>query len=148
MNFTACQHRKALSVRSEYLDANYLASKRIETPDPCQGCFVGQQVVISWHIPSRCLPAEIDLWVRYGNRCFTKVTHTVCEPAGFWAYRVMNEDFWNLKGIVAYSATLRQGDREIDQWNHHLWADLVEVIDESKDQISLLIPPPASTLDF
>lgn len=139
---TGCVRQRMLVARSEYLDPGYLASRRIETPDPCQGCFVGQQIVVSWSVPSRCLPADIDLRLRYGNRCFSSVCHTVDQPQGFWIYRLLDDEFWELEGIVAYSATLSHDDHVIDQWNHHIWADLIEVPyeEDGKPIASLLLP--------
>jgi len=144
----ACHHPRMIRARSEYLNPGYLASSHIETPDPCRGCFTGQQVVVSWNVPCRCLPADIELWVRYGDRCFTKIVHPISTPSGFWIYRLIDDDFRKLKGIVAYSAKLTKEGVVLDQWNHHLWADLVEVLDEEAGQVSLLIPEPELTHHF
>ena len=70
-----------LSVQQQWIDANYLASVQINTPDPRKASPpLGQMLIIDWYIPDRILkqnPSEtiiitlkIDDWrrIRKSNR--------------------------------------------------------------------------------
>lgn len=125
---TACAHRPAITARSEYFDAKYLASSQVDTPDPCRSCFSGQQIVINWHVLTRCLPAQIHLSVRYGDHTTDEATYDVTAPSGFWFFRLLNKEFWDKQGILSYSVRLYGCDGHlISKWNHHLWAELITI---------------------
>jgi hypothetical protein len=141
MMTASCHHRRMVTARSEFLDASYLASTKIETPDPCKQCFLGQQLVITWNVPSRKLPAEIDLQIRYGNRQFQQITHPIQTPAGYWTFRLMNKEYSKMQGICAYSVQIVSDGCVIDRWDHHLWADLVQLPSHEDDKVSLLLEP-------
>jgi len=125
---TGC-YRPGLSCRSEYLDPNYLASEQVNTPDPCRVCYYGQQIVVFWNLPRDCLsrPVELLLHVRYGTREVETIKHTITRAYGSWIYRLINQDYWCREGIVSYQAQLCQEGRLIDEWDHHLWAELIEI---------------------
>ena len=124
---TACQHRPSVYARSEYFNESYLASSHIDTPDPCRACFNGQQIVINWNVPIRNLPATIILQVRYGNHECYEMTYQVNSPRGFQLYRLLNKEFWEKQGIASYSLKIYSGDQCIGTWNHHLWADVIDI---------------------
>lgn len=124
---TACQHRPTVYARSEYFDTKYLASSHIDTPDPCRACFNGQQIILNWNVPSRALPATIVLQVRYGNHECAELTYQVDQPSGFQVYRLLNQEFWEKEGIASYSLKIYSADQCIGTWNHHLWADIIEI---------------------
>ena len=124
---TAC-HRPTLTCRSEYLDPSYLASERVNTPDPCRRCFYGQQIIVSWNLPHGIqTPVELLLHVRYGTREVETLHHTITHSGGYWIYRLINQDYWCREGIIAYKAQLCQEGRELDEWTHHLWAELIPI---------------------
>ncbi len=129
-----CQYSRPLSVRSEYLDTKYLAAKQIDTPDPRCSCFTGQQLVIRWNLPPSCVPAEIVLQVRYGNREMQEFRRSTCERWGTWMFRLMDKDFWKYQGILSYSVQIYHEGTLIDQWNHHLWAEVITIDSTSLDQ--------------
>ncbi len=124
---SACSHTPAITARTEYFNEGYLASSRIETPDPCRTCFNGQQIVMNWNLQTRCLPATIVLSVRYGNHEFDEVVHEVNAPAGFWIFRLLNQEYWDRQGILSYSVRLYSGETLISAWNHHLWAEQIYI---------------------
>ncbi len=133
-----CANRPVVQARSEYLNSSYLASQKIGTPDPLAACFNGQQLVINWHIPERCVPAEIELQLRYGNRYFQEVRYPVDAPAGIWIYRILGKEFAQLEGISSYCITIHAGDVCLGSFKHHLWADLIEL---PGDTASLRLDP-------
>lgn len=126
-----CAARPMIQARSEYVNPSYLASQKIGTPDPLSACFYGQQLVINWHIPERCLPAQIHLQLRYGNRCFQEVVYPVNMPAGIWIYRLLGKEFSEVEGIASYSLAIYAGDTCLGTFKHHLWADLIELPGET-----------------
>ena len=127
LSLTACcQHRPTVYARSEYFNEKYLATSHIDLPNLYTPCFNGQQIVLNWNVLTRCLPATIILQVRYGNHECAEVTYQVDVPRGFKVYRLLNNEFWDKKGIASYSLKIYSGDECIGTWNHHLWADVIE----------------------
>lgn len=132
---TAC-HRAPLICRSEYLYPDYLASEQINTPDPLRDCFYGQQVIVSWNLPMQCFtePIELLLHVRYGDRTVETIKIPVEKTKGYWVYRLINRDYWCREGILAYRVEVCQEGHLLAEWNHHLWAEVIEIGSEEISQ--------------
>lgn len=114
-----------LSCRSEYLYPNYLASDRIQTPDPDRLYFYGQQVIVYWNLPHTLVPAELKLEVRYGTRECETHYYPVTVGCGHAIYQITEDAYWCKEGIVAYKATLLYDNEPIADWSHHLWVELI-----------------------
>lgn len=120
-------HRAPLHCRTEYLYPDYLASTHVLTPDPCRKCFFGEQIVIKWDIERQCLPVELVLHVRYGNREQETVAWPIANPKGYQIYRLVNDDYWCSEGILSYKAELYKDGLQIADWEHHLWVEIIEI---------------------
>ena len=122
-------HRSYLSCRSEYLYPPYLASFQVNTPDPKQACFCGQQIIVSWSLPKhyRNLPLNLRLNIRYGNREIETVSIPIATLSGWSIHRLINEDYWCKGGILSFQAEILQEGEIITQWAHYLWAKIIEI---------------------
>ncbi len=125
--FSGC-NRIPLSCRSEYLGPNYLASAAIDTPDPLQACFMGQQIVVRWNLPSQApCPTTLRLSVRFGTREIETFTTPINNRNGYWIFRLLNQDYVCKQGIVSFKAEIFNGDVLLSSWRHFLWADIIEI---------------------
>lgn len=125
-------HRPTLLCRTEYLTLEYLASEQVNTYDLARDCFYGQQIVVFWNVPAEYEPRSVNLklHVRYGTRQLESFSIPVKKRSGFWVHRLINQNYWDYGGIVAYQAQLFQNELLIDEWNHHLWpASFIEIGD-------------------
>jgi hypothetical protein len=122
-------HRPILSCRSEYLCPPYLASEQVNTPDPIRCCFFGQQIVVSWNLPKRYkgTPLTLVLHIRDGNRTIQTISTPIEDLRGKWIYRLVNQDYWDRGGILAFQAQLCQEGEVIGQWDHYLWVKIIEI---------------------
>ncbi|MBI3900853.1 MAG: hypothetical protein HY324_01725 [Chlamydiia bacterium] len=118
---------RPLSCRSEYLYPSYLASSRVNTPDPQMGAFVGEQIVIAWHLPRRyrCHPASILLHVRYGDHTLATFEKSLDTEKGWWIYRLLSGEYQCHKGILSFDAQLLCAGEVVDEWRHSLWVPVI-----------------------
>ncbi len=124
--FVGC-HRAPLQCRTEALYPDYLASTNVGTPDPCNACFLGQQVVMQWNVPHPCLPLELVLHVRYGSREDAIFSWPITRSRGHHIYRLINDEYWCREGIVSFKAVLYQDGEPLYDWKHSLWVDLIQI---------------------
>lgn len=120
-------HRAPLVCRSEYIYPDYLASEQILTPDPCRRCFFGQQVIVFWSLPRRFRPDELKLYVRYGTREQATISWPLSMSYGYRIYRLVNDAYWCLEGIVSFKAELYREGECIADWTQHLWTEIINV---------------------
>ncbi|MFN0065482.1 MAG: hypothetical protein ACKVOH_04515 [Chlamydiales bacterium] len=120
--------RHLVNARSEYLYPDYPASVQISTP-PCYDCFVGQQVISYWRLPSRFSleNSKLLLSVRYGDHAIEHFERALTERSGYWIYRLLNDEYWCRDGILSYSAKVVHNGQVIDQWDHHLWQEVIVI---------------------
>ena len=125
-----CQSRY-VTCRSEYLYPQYLASQRVNTPDPFRQCYYGQQVIVRWNLPPNCMvgtePILLRLQVRYGNREIETLNVPIEKRQGWKIHRLINQDYWCRGGILAFKAELIHNGEILDDWTHYLWADLIQI---------------------
>lgn len=128
--FAAGCSRNALVCRSEYLYPDYLASEQILAPDAFRRCFYGQQLVVHWNLPAECEPTELSLKVRYGSREEKTFSWSIHGHRGYRIYRLINDDYWCLNGIVSYKASLYENNQLLKEWTHMLWVDTISLSNE------------------
>lgn len=122
---TSCS-RQLLEVRSQYLNPDYLASTHVRTPDPCRSCYLGQQIVIRYKVPQRCLEgAQVQLAVRYGDFSSAQFVKPIAKSRGYFLFRLVNVDYWTRQGIISYKVDLTSQGCLLATKQHHLWADLI-----------------------
>lgn len=124
---TSCMER--LSVHTEYLSYQNLASFHVGTPDPELCCpTVGQKLVISWSLPKFfCSYNQLTLKIkiRFCNNEETEVTVRLNHLQGTYIYSLLNDDFFEKGGILTYKVDLLGNDLILDTWNHQLWAERI-----------------------
>lgn len=124
-----------MTCRSEYLYPQYLASERVNTPDPFRKCYYGQQVIVRWNLPRSCMvgsePVFLRLQVRYGNREIETLSVPIKKCQGWKIHRLVNQDYWCCNGILAFKAELIRADQILDNWTHYLWTDIIEISSEN-----------------
>jgi hypothetical protein len=128
--FSSCA-RSHLSIRNQYLDHSYLASCRIGTPDPLKcAAFCGQQLIIHWRL-SKEAATRPDLHLRlhllYRNFTSETVAIPIRRPRGFYTYRLINQCYWEKRGILTYRLQLCSGDEVLESWTHQLWTQLIDL---------------------
>lgn len=110
--------RSALEVRSQYLNPSYLASCKVDTPDPNLLCFYGQEIIIHYNAP---IPAQLTLQVRMCDRTVRIFTKQLTKSSGYTNWRVMApEEF------LSYKLELVHEGKVIACKRHHLWADIID----------------------
>lgn len=128
-----CQHR-LLDVRSEALYPAHLASEKIDTIDPSRLCFYGQQIVAYWRLSPHCFEqssCQLVVTVRYGNQCVETFTSIIPDWKGYWIHQWLNEEYWEKGGILSYKVELYADDQLLEQWRHHVWAELIELVPQN-----------------
>lgn len=120
-----------VTCRSEYLYPQYLASERVNTPDPFRKCYYGQQVIVRWNLPQSSMigtePIYLRLQVRYGNREIETLNVPLDKRRGWKTHRLINQDYWCRGGILAFKAELIRNGEILDDWTHYLWVDVIEI---------------------
>ncbi len=139
-----CQ-RSYLSLSQEKVDARYLASTYVGTPDPRQDDPpMGQRVIINWFVPAKILEKQprIDLHLLFWDYTQRMVTYPLEKQTGSKVYFLLGKDFEQTKGILTYKAEIVTEDgRVFSEWKHQLW---VELITPDKD-LELPAPTPQET---
>jgi hypothetical protein len=122
-------HRSWVTCRTEFLYPDYLASERVNTPDPNRYCFFGQQLIVHWRIPKSHFIRGVTLvlHLRYGDRSQNKIEIPLEKNTGWWVYRLLNQEYGSRGGILSFKAELIQDGDLLDRWTHFLWTDLIEI---------------------
>lgn len=126
----ACAPNK-LTVHTEYITQEFLASYHVDTPDPLLlNPPIGQRLVIQWVLPRqyRCLDdLHLHVKIRFRNRQEISFDIPLNKLIGFYCYELLNEEFCKTKGILTYKIDLMGGGEVLDEWRHQLWAELIEI---------------------
>lgn len=140
LSFLTSCHKPLLMCRTEYLTPIYLASQQILTPDPLRDCFYGQQLIVKWNLSRECVDDSLLLVVhlRFGTRENETIKVPLTKAFGFWVYRLLNQEYWCKGGIISYQAQLWHLGELVEEWNHHLWTELIEIREEDLASIQSL----------
>ncbi|AAF38491.1 conserved hypothetical protein [Chlamydia pneumoniae AR39] len=120
----------SLSSFTEYVGPEYSAAAQLSIEQSCHDEVYGQQVVVTWSLPSRmrkCLPVTLYLWVYYGNGKVEKLTYEVNQSAGYRVYCLKGLEYKELQGIISYRVALCSGNQEIVSRRHHLWMEVISL---------------------
>lgn len=124
---TGCS-QAPLSVFTEYVSVESLPSFQVGTPDPRLYCpDTGEKLHISWGMPvgSCYKDLEIKLFLRFGNGEDKELNFPLFDKKGTLVYPLLNEDYWNKKGVFTYKIELYADETLIDTWIHQLWAERI-----------------------
>ena len=130
MFITGCI-RQPLTVYTDYVNKEDLASSHVETPDPQQNCpDIGQRLVIFWALPWK-FKNRNDLYLQYSVRLrdHTEISERLhlIRKSGYECYFVKNEDFFQSGGIATFKVAVFGSEGVIYEWIHPLWVDLIEI---------------------
>lgn len=120
-----------LTIEQEWVDRRYLASERVNTPDPRRDHPPqGQMLILSWRIPKALFAEKPHIVLEILFRDFTTISLTipVKSPMGDETYTLLNEAFQKTRGLLAYKAYLvtENGIRHY-LWQHQLWVEPVHL---------------------
>lgn len=145
---SACGRSGSLSLMMDKIDARYLASTHVGTPDPRQvNPPHGQRIIINWFLPAKIMEkgVHINLHILFWNNTAEVVTYPLKTQRGSQQYFLLDEEFERKKGILTYKAEIITADGELySEWKHQMWVNLILVEDE------VPLPPeenPSSRLD-
>jgi hypothetical protein len=120
-----------LSLRQQKVDATYLASSRVGTPDPeAAHPPLGQKLIIDWAIPKKLLAKkpEVVLYILYKDHSQKKLVYPIRDRHGNEVYSLLNDDFEATGGLLTYRAEIVLPGGEIYRdWKHQLWVNLITV---------------------
>lgn len=121
---------KYLSIYSEVINQQSRASTRVNTPDRLHHINPhGQRLFVSWHLPKKFLgkPLEGKLFIRFVGPYQEEIPFTITSLHDSLTYEIINEDFFDKKGILTYSVEIYSEGQKIDHFNHKMWTDLILV---------------------
>lgn len=141
-----------LSVHTDYLSKESLASYYVGTPDPLlQNPPFGQRLILSWNIPKDLyqklfkadennvsgenLPPHLEITIRFRTRQEQVCRLPLHKTSGTAIYSVLNEKYCATQGIATYRVRLIARGKVYEEWRHQLWKDLIlfEEIPEEPD---------------
>lgn len=123
-----------ITVQTEYITHESLASYYVGTPDPrLKEPLVGQRLIICWSLPSSNMSKLVKLYlkVRFRNREEEERLIEIQRSSGSYIYNLEGNQFCEKKGILTYKIEIRDNNGIITKWQHQLWSELIEVKVES-----------------
>lgn len=126
--FSGCTGSR-LSVQTDFLTDENLASYYVNTPDPLLNCgAVGQRMLISWAFPKaylQCYNMYILVHIRYRNHEEELLRLENLNSRDLYIFTLLNDDYFKTKGILTYKAELFADDVVLVEWYHQLWVELI-----------------------
>ena len=133
---SSCQ-KYYLSVCQQWVDARYLASTHVNTPDPRQANPpIGQMLSMDWRVPKELLSQKpyIELDLIFWDYTETKKTFPIDKRMGWVSYQLLGEEYDKTGGILTYKASIKTSDGTVyREWKHQLWVKLIQ-IEPEKDE--------------
>lgn len=128
--FSGCS-RYYVDVSRQKINANYLASTAVGSPDPRQtNPPLGEMLVINWQVPMKMVAQKphIKLYVIYWDNEEKVYTWPIQRWKGYRTFSVLNKEFIRSGGILTYRAEIVDADGEIyREWKHQLWVNLIKI---------------------
>lgn len=120
-----------LSVHTDYVSIENLASYHVRTPDPLlNNPPVGQRLLATWRLTKSEMDLEdlhLQITIRFGNREQIVQNVPICKIRGTYIYSLLNEDYYKKEGILTYKVELLSGTTVLETWVHQLWTELIEL---------------------
>jgi hypothetical protein len=123
----ACQ---TLSVQTQYLTPEILASAHVGTPDPaCANPTAGQRLFIQWFLPPCQFKGEevitLNLKVRFANYQEKEIVQVLKKNRGYYLFDLIDQEYCESGGIRTYLVEIKKEDCVITSWKHPLWVPLI-----------------------
>jgi hypothetical protein len=129
--FLVSCNRPPLTVQSDYIHYEDLASYHVNTPDQKKEWpETGQRLYVNWNLDPESIEGketELLLTVRYGTREEALMTYPVDYYCGSVIYTLMNDEYRRKKGIVTFRADIMADQKVVACWRHQLWTELIRV---------------------
>ncbi len=126
-SLSSCRSHSRLSVSSEYITQEHLASYIVGTPDPALNKPpVGQRVLLRWNLPDFfCQKLTCKLYLRFRDR--TEAVETINFPNyyGIHVYSLLNEQYFARQGILSYKVEVFADGELVEECRHHMWVELI-----------------------
>lgn len=135
LSLTSCCFQR-LSVYTDYIGPESLASAQIGSPDPLAlNPPTGQRLIVKWHVPHAYMDLEdlhLEIALRFRDHTTQNLTIPIEHTAGTYLYPVLGETYCQTRGILAYHVQLIGGDEPLEEWIHPLWTPIIELNTPSK----------------
>jgi len=124
-------YKNHLYVQQEWVDANFLASHYVGSPDPrTLDPPEGQRLLVAWRFP-RCLFDEqlsFLITVRLWDNSEKIFVQPIERKSGSLAYYFPDKDCEIDHRILTYKIEVFNARGEIvEEWKHHFWRELIEL---------------------
>ncbi len=120
---------KHLSVQTDFVTEEDLASFYVNTPDPLLNSgSAGQRLHVSWSLPKSyygCEEMHILIQIRYKNREEAVLPLNNLRCNGTYTFSILNDEYFEKEGIRTYKVQLFSGETLIEEWVHQLWVELI-----------------------
>lgn len=125
-------------MQQEWVDANFLASSKVNTPDPRQEHPpLGQRLIIAWDFPKSVFEKELTMvaTVRLWDNTQQVFRQPMIRKRDITALFFANKQAGIDRRILTYKVQIFAANgKEVEKWDHQLWTELIEV--GSDDNIS------------
>jgi len=129
--------REKITVHTEYISIEHLASYIVETPDQRKYCpEIGQRLIITWSLPKEYLNHQdlhLQIKVRFYDRSEVEESIQVNKITGNYLYYLLNDDYFDTGGILTYKVDLIGDGQVLEAWRHQIWAELIKLNDDEDD---------------
>jgi len=131
--------RAPLSVHTDFLRREKLASFNVDTPDPSLSYpRLGQRLLVDWSLNS-CYAnysvLQLEIRIRFGDRSEVTRYATLNQLSGVYIYILEGEEFIQKKGIFTYKVDLIGDNCVLHTWQHQLWKELINVGEKNSDTL-------------
>lgn len=124
---SGCQ-QKVLYLYQMKMDPSYLASTNVGSPD-YRKAPQGQMVIAEWMLPKWMFDQDPVLRIHILFRNFTEtcVEYPISSRVGYETYLLINDEFKEKEGFLAYRAEIITADGTVEaEWTHQLWVKLID----------------------
>lgn len=123
-----------ISVMRQNIDADYLASARVGTPDPRRDKPpLGEMLLVSWYVPQEIVDQApiARLSIIFQDYSEKKIDYPVEYKKGFSTFTLLGEDFLKKGGFLTYKAEILVHGEPYRTWKQQLWVKVIHLEDEN-----------------
>jgi len=127
---TGC-YKGHLYVQQEWVDANFLASSKVGTPDPRkEHPPEGQRLIIAWDMPKSMFQQGLTAiaTVRFWDQSEQVRTFPLERKRDVKAFFFLNQGFTQDRKILTYLVQIISETGDIvEVWEHPFWTELIDL---------------------
>ncbi len=129
--FSVGCYKNYLYVQQEWIDREFLASSKVNTPDPRQAHPPeGQRLLVSWDFPKSVFSEGLDLHltVRFWDNTEQYFTQALERKRDIATFYFPSEKHNGDKKILTYLLEVKnQSGETVQVWKHHFWTRLIQI---------------------